>query len=74
MRGVSTDYRLVTSVIDVKARRFPRKLVLPPKVAELPTCQKTLHDCAPPIRTTLLEVAVVRVDAILKMKTLLESP
>lgn len=35
---------LVTSVMEVRARMLPLKLVLPPKVAELPTCQKTLHD------------------------------
>jgi len=34
----------VTSVIDVSARMEPRKVVLPPIVAELPTCQKTLQD------------------------------
>ena len=33
----------VVSVTDVKARIFPLKAELVPSVAELPTCQKTLH-------------------------------
>ena len=34
----------VLRVIDADAKIFPRKLVFVPSVAELPTCQKTLHD------------------------------
>ena len=64
----------VVAVIDVRAMMFPRKAVPVPKVAELPTCQKTLHAWAPPIRFTLLFEPVVRVEAIWKMKTACELP
>ncbi len=50
------------SVMDVCARIVPTKLVVEPSVAELPTCQKTLHACAPPSRMTLALEAVVSVD------------
>lgn len=33
----------VLRVIDVSAKIFPTKVVLVPRVAELPTCQKTFH-------------------------------
>ena len=36
----------VFSVIDVVARIDPAKSLVVPKVAELPTCQNTLHACA----------------------------
>jgi hypothetical protein len=65
---------LVFSVIDVKARMFPLKLVFVPRVAELPICQKTLHAWAPLMRFTLLADAVVSVLPIWKMKTALGSP
>ena len=35
------------SPIDVRARIVPLKIVVVPSVAELPTCQKTLHGWAP---------------------------
>jgi len=35
-----------------------------PSVAELPTCQKTLVDLAPPLRITFRPEVVVSVDAI----------
>jgi hypothetical protein len=69
-----TTVALVFSVIDVKARMFPLKAVFVPRVAELPTCQKTLHAWVPLMRFTLLADAVVRVDPIWKMKTALGSP
>ena len=50
------------NVTDVCARIVPTKDVVVPKVAELPTCQKTLHACAPSIKTTELPEAVVNVD------------
>jgi hypothetical protein len=59
--------------MEVNARMFPRKEELVPSVAELPTCQNTLHACAPPRRLTLLLDAVTSVDAIWKMKTPLGS-
>ena len=37
----------VLSVIELNARIFPFKVEFTPRVAELPTCQKILHDCAP---------------------------
>ncbi len=33
----------VLRVIDVKARMVPEKLLVVPSVADVPTCQKTLH-------------------------------
>ncbi len=64
----------VVSVADVKARIFPLKVEFAPSVAELPTCQKTLHAWAPFTRLTLLAPAVISVEAVLKMKTALELP
>jgi len=34
---------------------------LSPSVAELPTCQKTLHELAPPVTVMLLAEPVMRV-------------
>ncbi len=59
----------VVTEIEVKAMIVPTKLELVPNVAELPTCQKTLHDWAPLIKTTWLADAVIRVEAIWKMNT-----
>jgi hypothetical protein len=58
----------VVAVIEACARMVPAKLEPVPSVAELPTCQKTLHAWAPPVRVTVLPEAVMRVDAALKMK------
>jgi RecA/RadA recombinase len=52
----------VLSVIDVDARIEPLNCVVVPSVAELPTCQNTLHACAPFSRATTLPDAVVNVD------------
>jgi hypothetical protein len=53
----------------------PLKVVLVPRVAELPTCQKTLAAWAPPMRFTLLLVAaVISVLPIWKMKTAFGLP
>ena len=41
---------------------MPTKFELTLSVAELPTCQKTLHGDAPLINATLLPVAVIRVE------------
>jgi hypothetical protein len=54
----------VSRVAEVRARIVPEKLVVVPSVAELPTCQKTLHACAPFSRITLLEEAVMRVESL----------
>src|SRR5580704_4265489 len=64
----------VCSVIDADARIFPRKSV-PPTVAELPTCQKTLDALAPFIRITWRPLPTVSVEAgIWKIQTPLELP
>ncbi len=47
----------------------PTNEVSVPSVAELPTCQNTLHLCAPPMSDTELALAVVRVDPIWKIQT-----
>jgi hypothetical protein len=52
------------NVIDVNARMFPAKTVSVPSVADDPTCQKTLHACAPLTSRTVEAVAVVKVDPI----------
>ncbi|KAL5394604.1 hypothetical protein PMIN02_004825 [Paraphaeosphaeria minitans] len=59
--------------IEADARMLPAKTVAVPSVAEVPTCQKTLHACAPLMRMTDEAVAVVRVDPIWKTKTVFGS-
>ena len=53
---------------------FPRKLESVPRVAELPTFQKTWHAWAPLIRFTREADALISVLAVLKMKTEAELP
>jgi hypothetical protein len=65
---------LLVTVIEVSARMFPRKTELVPSVAELPTCQKTLHSWAPLISVTVLPDPVISVELVWKMKTDLGSP
>ena len=48
---------------------FPAKSVVVPKVAELPTCQKTLAPLPPFMNATEELLAVVRVLPIWKTKT-----
>jgi hypothetical protein len=64
----------VLSVIDVVARIDPAKWVVVPKVAELPTCQNTLHACAPFSSVMVLDDAVVRVEPAWKMNTEFRFP
>ena len=64
----------VLSVILASASMLPIKLVRVPKVAELPTCQNTLHSCALLMRTTDASLAVIRVLPILKIKVAVGSP
>ena len=64
---------LVCTVAEVNARMLPTKVVSVPRVAELPTCQKTLHGDAPPISLTVLLDAVIKVDPAWKMNTALGS-
>lgn len=69
----STDTPLF-NVIEVRARMLPTNTELLPRVAELPTCQKTLQAWAPPISDTTLADAVVKVELVWKMKTEFGSP
>jgi hypothetical protein len=50
--------------IDASASMLPANVVLVPRVADDPICQKMLHACAPLLKTTLEAVPVVRVDPI----------
>jgi len=52
----------------------PTKLVLVAIVADVPTCQKTLQAWAPPVRVTVLDEAVMRLDVAWKIQTELASP
>ena len=58
----------------VWAMTVPTKLEPVLSVAELPTCQKTLHACAPPESTTRLPVSAISVEADWKIQTELASP
>jgi len=62
------------TVTEVDAMTVPENALPLPKVAELPTCQKTLHAWAPLVRTTLLSDALFSVDTAWKMNTELGSP
>jgi hypothetical protein len=64
----------VSSVADVSAMMVPTKLLAVPRVAELPTCQKTLHACAPFSSATLLPDAEIKVEPAWKIKTASASP
>jgi hypothetical protein len=52
----------VVTVAEVRAMSVPTKPEPVPSVAELPTCQYTLHACAPFSRITLLLDAVTTVE------------
>ena len=62
------------TVMLVRARMVPTKVELVSSVAELPTCQKTLQACAPPVRVIVLELAVTRSDVAWKIQTASASP
>jgi hypothetical protein len=63
------------AVIDVSAMMVPTNDVLVPSVAELPTCQYTLHGEAPLTKLTLLfSAAVVRDEPIWNTQTALGLP
>ena len=53
---------------------LPAKTEPVPSVAELPTCQKTLHSWAPLISVTVLLEPVISVESVWKMKTEVGSP
>ncbi len=63
----------LSRVADVKAMIVPTKVVVVPSVAELPTCQNTLHAWAPLIRLTVLLEAEISVEPAWKMNTELAS-
>ena len=57
-----------SSVAEVSAIRVPTKVLPEPKVAELPTVQKTLQALAPFSSSTTLPDAVTRLEEAWKMK------
>lgn len=59
----------VVTVMLVRARMLPENRLSVPSVAELPTCQNTLHRDAMLMRETLEVLAVVSVLPIWKTKT-----
>jgi hypothetical protein len=61
-------------VTEAAARIFPWNKLPVPKVAELPTCQNTLHANPPPVSRTLDPDAVVREDPIWKYHASLAEP
>ncbi len=65
---------LVWALIEVRARIVPTKVEFVPRVAELPTCQKTLHAAAPFSRATTLLVAVISVLWVWNTQTAFLSP
>jgi hypothetical protein len=65
---------LVLAVIEVRARMVPTNVEPTPRVAELPTCQKTLQAWAPLMSTTRLFGAVMSVEPAWNMNTALGSP
>ena len=64
----------VFSEMSERAMRLPWKAVVVPMVAELPTCQKTLHGDAPLTSCTELADAVVSVEAISNTNWAFGSP
>ncbi len=64
----------VTRVMLLSARIFPANAVPEPRVAELPTCQKTLSPAPPLAKTTDEWLAVVRVLPIWNRNTAFGSP
>src|SRR6202042_461076 len=64
----------VFAVMLSAAMIVPTKCVPVPSVAEEPTCQKTLHACAPFMRETLVLEPVVKVEPIWKMNTAFGLP
>jgi hypothetical protein len=65
---------VVLRVMLVSARMLPANAVLVPKVAELPTCQKTLSPSPPLVKATDEALAVVSVLPIWKTKTAFGLP
>jgi hypothetical protein len=59
--------------MDVEAMMVPIKVEPDPRVAELKTCQKTLHELAPRMRFTELPDAVMRDEVVWMTQTELGS-
>lgn len=64
----------VLAVIEADAMIVPTKCVPLPSVAEEPTCQKTLHACAPLTSETVVFEPVISVEPTWKMNTALGLP
>jgi hypothetical protein len=69
----------VSTVIEARATIFPANTVPTPRVAELPTCQNTLHAWAPLVKDTSVKdtsapVEVMSVDPIWMTQALSGSP
>jgi len=64
----------VFTPIEVSARMFPTNVEFVPRVAELPTCQKTLHSWAPLTSETVLSEPVMSVESVWKMNTVFGLP
>jgi hypothetical protein len=64
----------VLAVMLAKAITVPTKRVPVPSVADDPTCQNTLHACAPLTRETVVFEPVINVEPIWNMNTALGSP
>jgi hypothetical protein len=65
---------LLSTLMEVSARMLPTNTDPLFRVAELPSCQKTLHSCAPLISATVLPTSVMRVEFVWKTNTELGSP
>ena len=59
----------MTAVMDCSATIVPWNCAAEPMVAELPTCQNTLHELAPPVMTMRVPEPIVRLDAARKTHT-----
>jgi hypothetical protein len=73
-RALPDTVASAVKVMLVSARMLPTKLLPAPMVAELPTCQETLHCSAPLIRSTAESLAVVSVLPISNTHAAVESP
>jgi len=67
--ALPVEVALVSKVILARAITVPIKFVPVPRVAELPTCQKTPHGCAPLTSATEASLAVMRVLGTRKINT-----
>lgn len=76
LRAIALPSRLapVLSPVAVNDIIVPLKVEFVPSVVEDPTCQKTLHACAPFINCTTLPDAVTKSDVAWNIKTAVGSP